>query len=980
MSHEQGHLHIKHLILVLALFPLLFPAVELLNVKDLDNVQVRDFRTSGLAYFRRHGSRPEEDAVVPLQWKIYGATAKLQGKEYHIGGFRMDIESPEQGSYSVTTASATFDVDAIEVHGDAPVEISGPGLYLSGMGFDLFTDAEDGVENARHLMFVIREAVEMEMDRSVLKGGKGEGDSGGDGVGRIVLSSSHLTMQLTPAESRGGEGNASGRREENGVISLEGNVLLRIPAEQPMDDHASHQWDAWELSGDRMLVFFRISPSDAEGGQARANQVERVEVSGHMRVETDGGRQRLMGDRGVFTVPDERLTVDGEVLMMNQFQKEVDGAGANEERWNFLFTGRAVVFFSSSEERRAQRQGKHRGNVVRSVELPGEVTVVAQDDSYRLVASKGMFSSSTECVSLQGEVRGELRNRDAQGEGDYMLEGPQVDLMLEEGASSAQRMVFPQGLRLQRRDGGSRVKAGWAAVENVGEGKKVFRISCEGSVLAELHGARGRGRELFLTGEKMSMQLRLSPADSTGGLDCIEWIELPERLTVWGREKGIAHRIGANRGRYDHASHAISLDENVVLTLEQKEESASKTMEVQVRSRHAVVRLEESEASRQFGIAEIDLAEELAAFTADYSIYLTAEQAHYNYLEERLELTGKARAEFTPGNGRRNFRQAMVLETTRVLTHDGLQNVVFPEPLSISSADQAVRLSGDGGELDVEKRRCAMMGNCHVIFVPQDEDEHGQASVEMVTQRIQVYLKEREEASTREGGSTLALDRIDVPEHLEVFSADGRHWLGGNHGLYLAQTNSIDLLGEVEAKFAGEAVGPLEMPGLNDFKGAGAVETQEMILNCDHIIARLRDDAGADTRGQEEKPDARALSMLDALEIPSRLQLRSADGSRKVTGERCRYTQAENAITLEGDCHFEYVDERGRHQVDAPRVVFDCNSRTITTGVDSSDDAFAKNEDGTARPPKRTTITIPFATRPADDVEPTPSAGGQKKR
>ena len=176
------------------------------------------------------------------------------------------------------------------------------------------------------------------------------------------------------------------------------------------------------------------------------NQVERVEVSGHLRVETEGGRQRLMGDRGVFTVEDERLTIDGEVLMMNQFQRGDDSGNGVPERWNFLFTGRALVYFSTREERREQRQGGHQGNVIRSVELPGEVTVVAQDDSYCLVASRGAFSSSTGRVSLQGNVRGELRSQGARGEGDYVLEGPQVDLLLSEDSPSTQRMVFPQGI------------------------------------------------------------------------------------------------------------------------------------------------------------------------------------------------------------------------------------------------------------------------------------------------------------------------------------------------------------------------------------------------------------------------------------------------------------------------------------------------------------------------------------------------------
>ena len=119
--------------------------------------------------------------------------------------------------------------------------------------------------------------------------------------------------------------------------------------------------------------------------------------------------------------------------------------------------------------------------------------------------------------------------------------------------------------------------------------------------------------------------------------------------------------------------------------------------------------------------------------------------------------------------------------------------------------------------------------------------------------------------------------------------------------------------------------------------------------------------------------------MLDVLEIPGRLQLRSADGSRKVTGDRCRYSQTENTVTLDGNCLVEYLDEHGEHLLETPRVVFDCNTRTIVTGMNPA----AQDKEATSEPdspPKRTTITIPFATRPAGNSGTSPVPGGQKKR
>ncbi|MBR6470297.1 MAG: hypothetical protein IKS83_00740 [Victivallales bacterium] len=969
----------------MAFLPLLLLAVEVLNVKDLDNVQVRDFRTSGVARLRRKGTDAE---TVPLEWKIYGATAKLQGKEYQIGGFRMDIESSEQGSYSVTASSATFDVDEVEVHGDAPVEISGPGIHVVGLGFDLFTDAEEGVENARSLMLVIREAVEMKMSRAMLRNGghaelTGEAGAENGDDGHIALTASRLTMQLSPAERRhGGEGGDDGLPEENGVATLEGNVLLKIPPERRSGEDSSRHWDAWELAGDRMVVFFSYSPPSGEKESRHENQVERVEVSGHLRVETDGGRQRLLGDRGIFTTADERLTIDGNVLMMSQFQNG-EKKGAPAGRWSFFFTERALVFFAAAEGRRAQRQERRHAEAVRRVELPGKVTMVAQDGSCQLEASCGEFSSEENRVSLMGEVRGELHHPSSPETGDYLLTGPQVDFLMGENPAAGQ-MVFPQGMLLRRRDGGNRVRAGWAGIEVLDPEARTVQITCTGNVLAELHGEGGQDRELFLTGEKMVMRMQLANA-SADGLECIEWMDLPERVTVWGRVKGISHRIGGDRGRYERDSHAVSLEENVVMVLEQDTaEAAFRSLrEVRVLSRRAVVHLERDAETKRFGITSIDLADDLVARTADFSVYLSADQAHYGYLDEQLELTGRVRAEFTPGNGQRDFRQAITLETTRVLTQANLQRVVFPSPLTIASADQSIWLAGSEGVLDVAARRCALGGDSRIVMASRKAEPHRVAELELTTSRVLVFLEERPKGRPEDQRSTLGIQRIDLPERLKLSTADGRHSITGNRATYSAQTNAVELDGEVEVRFAGEALESLEAVGLGGPKAdEPPMETQEMILNCDHLTARLRSEPRPDdTRQEEASQGQRALSMLDALEIPGRLHLRSADGSRKVTGDRCHYSQAENAVVLDGNCRLEYLDERGEHLVETPRVAFDCNTRTIVTGQEPAKGEPDKETAGTpSRTSTRTTITIPFATRPASPSESSARTGSQKKR
>lgn len=942
-------------------------------MKELDNVQVRDFRTAGDAMLRRHGS----EELVPVAWRIYGETAQLRGKEYQIGGFRMDVEVPEQGSYAISTPSAVFDVERIAAHGDAPVEFIGPGMRVVGVGFDIFTDVETEGENARNLLFIIREAVQLELDRKALRR---FGHDGSEPVlsedSFITLSASRLTMQLTPGESA--ENAAGDRRGESGVVTLEGNVLLHIPpVENATTESSEHQWDGWELSGDRMLVFLS-QPSRDETSERRVNWVERVEVSGHLRVETDGGRQRLVGERGAFTTADGHLTIDGNVLMMNQFKDdnrtlETDGA----PRWDLFFTSRATICFASDEERQAQREQHHRESVISRVELPTPVTMIAADASHKVVATRGEFSGIEGCVSLLGEVRGELRNPSAPGTGDYLLSGPQVDFYLEDELrkDSGARIVFPQGMTLQQRSGSSRVKTGWAGVELLSATGRQVSIRCTNNFLAELHGQGGKDHELFLSGDQMVMQLDFGQTKTNSALDCIEWIDLPERVTVWGKAKGVSHRVGGDHGRYERATKTITLEENVILALAQGEVSDRGPEEVRIMARRATVRLAESPAS-QLTISNVDLTEDLVARTADFSVYVTAENAHYDYSVEELEMRGRVRAEVTPGNGQRDLRQAVTLDTTRVVAHSDLQQVVFPEPLTLSSHDQTIRLSGNDGLLDVANRRCALNGDTRIAFASRRAGAKAGTEVGLNTQRVLVYLAEREASRTGTGRSGMSIDRIDLPERLTIYTADGRQRLSGDHGSYAASTNAVAVDGNVEARFAGEVFDQFDAAGALGMPGQGTRrQTEEMVLNCEQLVARLRNEP-LSISDAEEGDASSAFSMLESLEIPGKVSLQSMDGSRKVVGDRCAYRQEDDTITLDGNCKLEYMDERGYHAVTSPRVVFDCATRTIVTGnlpvePTSPDDEPAK--------PTRTTITIPFASHPLDKREPVLPVRGLKR-
>ena len=65
--------------------------------------------------------------------------------------------------------------------------------------------------------------------------------------------------------------------------------------------------------------------------------------------------------------------------------------------------------------------------------------------------------------------------------------------------------------------------------------------------------------------------------------------------------------------------------------------------------------------------------------------------------------------------------------------------------------------------------------------------------------------------------------------------------------------------------------------------------------------------------------------------------------------------------------------ERGTHRLESPQVVFDGNTRTITTGVEATqvvDNQVDTINAEAPAPHSRTTITIPFANRVTETREP----------
>lgn len=129
---------------------------SLLELGD-GTVQLQGFRTNGST--RSAGGRE-------LEWELAGQSASMQPPIFQLSGVLLRMQSPN-GRYIVSSPHCTFDQLKHELRSDAAVKVSGPGVEVTGIGYDFYWDGHDGKP-----VLVIRKAAHIEIEAGAVRNAK----------------------------------------------------------------------------------------------------------------------------------------------------------------------------------------------------------------------------------------------------------------------------------------------------------------------------------------------------------------------------------------------------------------------------------------------------------------------------------------------------------------------------------------------------------------------------------------------------------------------------------------------------------------------------------------------------------------------------------------------------------------------------------------------------------------------------------------
>jgi hypothetical protein len=113
-------------------------------------IELQGFRTSGSSV-----SKSPDDGTASgdtLDWELTGKNALMQQPIFQLNGVTLKMQS-RRGRYIVSSPQCTFDQQKREIRSNAAVQMSGPGIDVTGIGYDLFWENE-----AARPIFVIRKA------------------------------------------------------------------------------------------------------------------------------------------------------------------------------------------------------------------------------------------------------------------------------------------------------------------------------------------------------------------------------------------------------------------------------------------------------------------------------------------------------------------------------------------------------------------------------------------------------------------------------------------------------------------------------------------------------------------------------------------------------------------------------------------------------------------------------------------------------
>ena len=145
----------RAILLLLLCLGLAMPSggAETFNLNGLV-VPLQGFHTNGV--FRMNPAGRKGDVKEEVLWEMQGRRATLQLPECHLTDFRMALQSPSRGNFTLESPHCTYDQQSHSLHSDAPMTIAGGGMKLEGVGYDVYMD-----ETAKNIRVVVRQAVRM---------------------------------------------------------------------------------------------------------------------------------------------------------------------------------------------------------------------------------------------------------------------------------------------------------------------------------------------------------------------------------------------------------------------------------------------------------------------------------------------------------------------------------------------------------------------------------------------------------------------------------------------------------------------------------------------------------------------------------------------------------------------------------------------------------------------------------------------------
>ena len=158
---------VNHITFLLVLLLMMTCGVDAASVIQLGEggVELQGFRTSGssVANAQNDGKSGIGDT---MEWELIGKSALMQQPIFQLNGVTLKMQS-RRGRYIVSSPQCTFDQQKREIRSNAAVQMSGPGIEVTGIGYDLFWENE-----ANHPLFIIRKAAHIVIQMDAMHGVK----------------------------------------------------------------------------------------------------------------------------------------------------------------------------------------------------------------------------------------------------------------------------------------------------------------------------------------------------------------------------------------------------------------------------------------------------------------------------------------------------------------------------------------------------------------------------------------------------------------------------------------------------------------------------------------------------------------------------------------------------------------------------------------------------------------------------------------